>query len=325
MDYYSLLGVSEDASTDDIKRAFRRLAAEKHPDKELDPEKKNRLENEFKNLSEAYTVLSDPEKRRVYDMKGQGFSEFSAEGFDFGGMDDFFGSIFGRRPRTPDRPTVIFELELVDAIMGCQRKINVDAELPCSRCKGIGTHIANACSACGGSGNIRSNRGFVTIQHTCNVCAGSGGKREACKKCHGKRLSHVKMSTTIDIEPGTTDGLTKRVKVDDETTIDLRARVLEDKRFSRKGNDLITRISVPFWNVVLRDPVNVLGIDDTSYSIVLEKSPLEGTFIGIVKGAGVPYKGDLHVFGHVDLPEEELPQESARLMRAAFEAYKSSK
>ena len=197
VDYYALLGVSRDATPDEIKKAYRRLARELHPDVNPDPEHQER----FKLVTAAYEVLSDPEKRQMYDLGGDpasgGFGGFS-QGFDFGDiMDAFFGGGGQRGPRTRARrgqdALIRIQIELAAAVFGSTRDITVDTATACGACKGVGT-AANSqpetCPMCRGRGEIqqmqRSFLGQVMTSRPCPQCQGFGTTiPHPCPECAG--------------------------------------------------------------------------------------------------------------------------------------------
>lgn len=236
-DYYEILGVSRNATTAEIKRAYRRCAKEYHPDIN---EGDNTASEKFKKASEAYEVLSDPRKRRIYDTYGRsglenagysGFSGFSGDIFDiiediFGATEspfsDFFG--FGRRRRTKRPPSpkrgsdlrYDIQLKLEEALYGVEKEIEIYHMKVCDLCGGEGTEEETdkftVCSACQGTGQITQGSGFFTITSTCGRCKGSGYEmRSPCKRCGGDGRVKGKRTINIEIPRGVEDGYRLRV------------------------------------------------------------------------------------------------------------------
>src|SRR5208283_1630318 len=195
-DYYKILGVNDDASQDEIKKTFRKLARKYHPD--LNPGDKS-SEEKFKELNEAYAVLGDKEKRAQYDSAGTTFEQFGGGGFggsaggaafDFG---DIFGDIFGAgtegvssNARGSDILTGV-ELTLEEAFGGLTRPLAVKRTIHCDKCNGTGAEASQTCPACRGTGHMQTSKGFFKMAQTCQECRGTGKKiTSVCKKCAGR-------------------------------------------------------------------------------------------------------------------------------------------
>ena len=220
--YYDILGVSKEATDAEIKSAFRKLAKQYHPDLNKEPG----AEEKFKEIGEAYSVLSDPEKRKQYDQFGHeaytngaaqggfggGFNGFSAEDIDLSSIfDDIFGgSIFGNRSRSSskNRPTkgedslVKVNLSFEEAVFGCKKTISLDLNTTCDSCDGKGGHGEEICSTCKGRGRVvqqqRTMFGVFQTEATCPTCNGSGRTfKETCKKCNGR--GHIQKNKEIEI------------------------------------------------------------------------------------------------------------------------------
>jgi len=234
-DYYRILGVDKKASTPDIKKAYRKLARNYHPD--LNPGDKS-AENKFKDIQEAYSVLKDPEKRRQYDQFGvardqgaggrpyqQNFSGF--QGFDFSGFgsssfQDFFENIFSasqkRTPLSPEKgDDLLYSMRLgfYDAINGIQTRIKLTRMAECPKCRGQGTLSGTGnqvCPVCGGTGYTTIKRGSMRFQTICPSCGGSGvSKGRECPECHGTGQIRKSEYIKVKIPPGVNTGSKVRI------------------------------------------------------------------------------------------------------------------
>ena len=235
-DYYGILGVGKDASQDEIKSAYRSLAKKYHPD--VSSESKEVAEEKFKEISEAYEVLSDPEKRRTYDQYGSDAvnSQFSGGGFswdDFTRADDIsdifgdlFGSFFGggrrtqqRGPRQGNSLRMDIEVTLNEALTGLKKEVQVPRTVRCEPCKGTGGKDGKVetCSQCGGTGQVRSVRqtpfgGMVSVSD-CGQCGGRGRtSKEKCPECKGRGHVQKTSKVEVNIPKGVDEGSTLTLK-----------------------------------------------------------------------------------------------------------------
>jgi molecular chaperone DnaJ len=280
-DYYELLGVTRDASPDDIKRAFRRLARELHPDVSAAPD----AEHRFREVVEAYEVLSNTERRELYDRYGHAglrSGGFQPSTFDLGDLSDLFSAFFGddlfgggaraARGRGADVAASV-EIDLVDAANGATRDVPFQVAVPCERCEGNGaepgTQVAT-CPTCGGSGRVghvsRSVFGEFVRSHACDTCNGSGRRIEhPCEACNGVGRVLQERTLEVTIPPGIHDG--QRIRLTGEghagllggrsgdVYVDVRVR--PDGRFVREGNDLYCTVDLTLPQAALGATVTV--------------------------------------------------------------------
>ena len=344
-DYYEILGVSRDASSDELKKAYRKLAMKYHPDR--NPGDKS-AEERFKDSSAAYQVLSDPERRAQYDRfghaafeQGAGFGgfDFSAAGFEdifsdiFG---DFFGTARGRsRSRAQRGDDLRYDLEIrfEDAVFGTEHVINVPRLAACDTCGGKGTKGGAAratCSACRGSGQLRFQQGFFTIAKTCGQCGGQGTViKDPCRSCHGSGVTQKSQSLNIKIPPGVDSGSRLKLRSEGEAgsnggpagDLYVVINVQEHPLFVRQDNDIVCEVPVSFTQAALGAEIEVPTIEGK-----LKMKVAAGTQSGAVlrlRGKGVPDlrgsgRGDQLVRVLVETPrkltarQRELLEEFAR-------------
>ncbi|MGA1868704.1 MAG: molecular chaperone DnaJ [bacterium] len=291
-DYYEILGISNSASVEEIKKAYRRQALKYHPDR--NPNDKS-AEEKFKDASEAYEVLSDPEKRKLYDQYGHaglqnsGFSGFSnfedIFGSDiFGSFSDIFSDIFGsgsgsfRRRQRPRRGSDLeyrLNIEFREAATGISTTIEIPREETCSSCAGKGTKPGTSpsvCSYCQGSGRITHNQGLFNIRTTCPQCRGQGSIiKDPCPKCHGRgRVSETK-KIHVKIPPGVDSGQRLRITGEGEPgslggpSGDLYILIIvkEDEFFKREGDDLLCNVTISFPQAALGAEIEVPTLNGT--------------------------------------------------------------
>ena len=291
-DYYEVLGVSKDASADELKKAFRKAAVKYHPDKEGGDEAK------FKEVNEAYEVLKDSQKRQRYDQFGHagvggasgGSNPFEGFGgqnvhFDFGdgGLGDIFGQFFGgggsSRQRGPKKGRDVeasLELTFEEAIFGVEEKISLDMEDECSHCKGDTVEPGfslKTCPTCQGAGQQTRvmNTMFGAIQQavTCETCQGRGQVPEkACSVCHGKGTERRKQTVTLKVPAGIDDGATIRLSGRGEAVgrgqrgdLYIHIRVRAHKKFTREGNIILSDEHISMVDAALGAEIDVETVD----------------------------------------------------------------
>lgn len=264
-DPYEVLGVSRDASAEEIKRAYRRLAHRYHPDRNPGDRES---EERFKEVKAAYELLSDPERRSRYDRFGvdDPAAAASAGAEDLGSVfEDLFNSVFGGSGFTGGRGADLeldLEIELEDAVRGVTREVHIRSREPCASCKGTGAQGAHfdVCPTCGGFGRVRIGGGILTIQQTCPHCRGRGRvPRRVCQTCGGSGWVAGERHIRVEIPPGVDDGDRLRLRGQGDYARDggrrgdlyVRIRVRPHPVFQRKGADLYCEIPVPFPLVAL--------------------------------------------------------------------------
>jgi molecular chaperone DnaJ len=334
-DYYEILGVSRDADEATIKKAFRRLARELHPDVNQAPN----AEGQFKEAAEAYEVLSDPDRRATYDRYGhEGLRTGGyAPNFDsFGSVADIFeaffgggggfGSVFGGggRPGGPVQGgdvAVTAAVDLADAVHGTSVEVSYEAVVTCEHCHGNGAEPGTpieTCPRCQGSGQLRAVSrtpfGQVVRATVCDLCHGDGRvAKEPCKVCRGRGRKVEQPKVSVDVPAGIADG--QRIRIAGRGHAGERGgppgdlyvmiRVREDQRFVRDGDDLITAVDVSAPLAAIGTTVEVPTVDGpVELEIPAGTQPHEMLF---VRGAGVPalrgrHTGDLRVVVNVVIP-----------------------
>lgn len=339
-DYYRILGVAEAATADEIKKAYRRLAKKYHPD--ASPGDKSAGER-FKEISEAYAVLSDPDKRKQYDRMrkygafagsatGGGFRSGSGgvpfEEFSFGGLGDLFSSIFGgdsrKEPRGETLETVV-RIPFRVAALGGKVPVSVPVTETCGTCRGSGAAPGSALSVCGecrGTGQVSFGYGGFAVKRPCPACRGKGRiPSQRCGTCAGSGEVRIERRLMIDVPPGADTGTRLRLKHQGGSsggvTGDLVVvfEVEPDRFFSRDGNDVVCTVPINVVQAALGTRLKVRTLDGKS--VVLRIPP--GTQPGRkfrIKGQGIEKngtRGDQLVEIAVDIPTRLTPEQEERL------------
>jgi molecular chaperone DnaJ len=352
-DYYEVLGISRDASVEEIKRAYRRLALRYHPDK--NPDNSKEAEEKFKEVSEAYKVLSDPEKRQMYDQYGHagleaevgagaGFGGFEFDPFkifeevfgreSFGG--DVFGDFFGRRSRTraievePGRDLhYALDISFEEAAFGAKKEIQIPRYEVCSTCSGSGIKPGSqphTCPTCQGSGYVAMSQGFFSITRTCTQCQGRGTIiKDPCRDCRGTGRVRRARRVKVKIPPGVDHG--SRLRLAGEGEAGLRGgspgdlyislRLRPHPIFKRDGNNIICEVPISFTQAALGSQIKVPTLNG---GVRLKIPPgTQTNKIFRLKGQGIPYlhssgRGDQWVRVIVETPVS-LSEEQKQLLR----------
>ncbi len=353
MDYYKILGVDKNASDEEIKKAYRKLAHKYHPDKEGGDEAK------FKEINEAYQVLSDSAKRSQYDQFGQtfdnaqaggGFEGFSSHGgfggFDFseftkqqagGGWDDIFSDIFGGGggTRTGSDIQVDLDIEFDEMVSGVKKEVKLYKNVKCAVCDGTGGAPGakeSVCKTCQGTGKIRKTMqtvlGTVAQETVCHDCKGKGKTfSEKCSKCSGEGIVKEEKNITVDIPAGISDGQTISIRGEGEAgqngvppgDLFVTVHIKPHSKFHREGNDILSEESVSFTQAILGDKISV----DTVDGVVSIKIP-PGTQSGEtfrIRGKGVPYLRGMGRGNHLVKINVVIPKKINRKQRKLIKEF----
>ncbi len=345
-DYYAILGVDRNASADELKASYRKMALQYHPDR--NPGNKE-AEEKFKEAAEAYEVLSDSKKREIYNryghdgLKGNGFQGFSGFEDIFSSFGDIFEGIFGfdtgrSRSRTSARRGADLRYDLkvsfMDAAFGASPEIDIDRLEGCTTCGGSGAAPGShpsVCPTCHGSGQVTRSSGFFSINSTCPQCNGGGQIIEnPCNVCRGSGKSKVSKSLQLKIPPGIENGSRLRLRGEgEEGTLggprgDLYVFIYVEPHefFEREGSDIACQVPIPMTLAVLGGTIEVPTLEGTERIKIPKDTPHGKVFK--LKGKGIPQlrgfgRGDQLVQTMVELPsnlsrkEEKLLKEFAKM------------
>ncbi len=340
-DYYQTLGVDRQAGKDDIKKAYRQLAMKYHPDR--NPGDKQ-AEQKFKDVSEAYEVLKDDEKRAAYNRLGHAAFQQGGQqgGFDFNFtssfadvFDDLFGEFTGGRRGGggSGRGTDLrykFEVSLEEAYSGKQATIRVPTSVACESCNGSGAAAGagpTACPTCGGAGKIRSTQGFFTVERTCAACRGAGKViKNPCKECGGNGRVRREKTLSVNIPAGVEDGT--RIRLAGEGEAGMRGappgdlyvflEVKAHRIFQRDGANIYCRVPIPMTTAALGGNIEVPAIDGSRARVSIPAGTqsghqfrLKGKGMKVMRSAG---RGDMYIQALVETPAN-LSKQQQEILR----------
>jgi molecular chaperone DnaJ len=334
-DFYELLGVAKGASQDELKKAYRKLAMQYHPDKNPGDKK---AEAKFKQINEAYDVLKDEQKRAAYDRfghaafeQGGGGAGNRAGGFDFGGgnagfadiFDEMFGEFMGggRRGGGPQRGSDLrynLEISLEDAFHGKQATVKVASLHSCETCKGTGAEAGSkpvTCPTCRGHGKVRAQQGFFTIERTCPQCGGGGQIIEKpCKTCQGQGRVRKERTLNVNIPAGVEDGTRIRLAGEGEAgmrgapqgDLYLFLQIKPHKLFHRENADIYCRVPIAMTTAALGGSVEVPTVDGGRAKVTIPAGAQTGQQFRL-KGKGMSVlrstaRGDMFIEAVVETP-----------------------
>jgi molecular chaperone DnaJ len=336
-DYYEILGVSKDASPDELKKAYRKLAHKYHPDK--NPGNKE-AENLFKEASESYTILSDPEKKNQYDKYGHsGVGSISSEDVSVNIQDifgDIFGDFFGEKTssRAQRGSDLRYDLNITfyEAMFGGERVIRIRRNESCNFCNGTGCQKGKnpvKCKSCRGSGEVRISRGFFSMSQTCSTCNGIGKIiNNPCYYCNGSKLKVISKEVKVKIPPGVDNATQLRLSNEGEGGLfggsrgDLYVflKVEKHKLFEREGNNIFCEIFISFTQATLGCKIEVPTIEG-SVKLNIPKFTQTDTVFRL-KNKGIIYlgtknRGDQMVKVRVRIPKNITKKQENILIELA--------
>lgn len=330
--FYETLGVERGASLETVKKAYRKLAKEHHPDTN---QKNPQAEALFKEITHAYDILKDDQKRAAYDRYGHAAFENGAgrgnatDGFGFADLSDVFNDLFGmgnRRGNTRTRGADLrynLEISLNEAYHGKQANITVPTSVSCEPCKGIGAEPGSqpaVCTSCAGAGKVRAQQGFFTIERTCPTCGGRGQViKNPCKVCHGAGRTQKERTLNFAVPRGVEEGTRIRLAGEGEAGMqgapagDLYVfiSITPHAIFQRDGNDLYCRAPISMTTAALGGQIDVPSMDGTATRITIPEGTQSGRQFR-VRGKGMP---PLRGAGYGDLFIETLVETPMNLTK----------
>lgn len=344
-DYYQILGVGKDASPEEIKKRFRQLARETHPD--ANPDDPN-AEARFREVAEAYEVLSDPDRRARYD-RGESM-DFGDMFSSFGGLNEILEAFFGggggiggfgrsgyRRDLSGSDLSIRLEVTLAEAALGASKELKYRAPGECTTCSGTGAAkgtVPETCGTCNGQGAVQVNRrtllGTMATVAECSTCHGRGKVvTTACHTCRGRQLIDEERSVTVEVPAGVDNGARLRLRGHGGVGIDgapggdlyVTMNVTPDPVFERQGEHLFQRVVVPFTELTLGTEIEIPLIDGDTAVLTVPVATQPGTRFrmrgegaGRLNGRG---RGDLYIDAATEVPENLSKDEEALLRQFA--------
>jgi len=353
-DFYDILGVSRSADADELKRAYRKLAMQFHPDRNQSDKS---AEQKFKDINEAYDVLKDDQKRAAYDRFGhaafengsRGPGDFGFAGGFSGGFADIFEEMFGamggarRTQAGPSRGSDLrynLEVTLEDAYRGKQTTIRVATFAHCDSCKGSGAEPGTsptACRTCHGHGRVRAQQGFFTIERPCPTCQGSGQVIDKpCRPCGGQGRVRREKTLSVNIPPGVEDGT--RIRLAGEGEIGMRAAppgdlyifvaIAQHAIFQRDGANIFCRVPIPFTTAALGGAIEVPTVEGSRTRVTVPAGTQSGHQFRL-RGKGMTVlrsavRGDMYIQAIVETPVN-LTKRQQELLREFEQAGENRK
>ncbi len=353
-DFYEILGVSKSADADELKRAYRKLAMQYHPDRNSGDKTS---EQKFKDLNEAYDVLKDDQKRAAYDRFGhaafengsRGPGDFGFAGGFSGGFADIFEEMFGamgtarRGQAAPSRGSDLrynLEIGLEEAFRGKQTAVRVATLVPCDTCKGNGAEPGSrptSCRTCHGHGRVRAQQGFFTIERTCPSCQGSGQVIEKpCKSCGGQGRVRREKTLSVNIPPGVEDGT--RIRLAGEGEVGLQGAapgdlyifvsIAQHAIFQRDGANIFCRVPIPMATAALGGTIEVPTVEGSRTRVTVPPGTQSGHQFRL-RGKGMTVlrssvRGDMYIHAVIETPMN-LTKKQQELLREFEKAGESRK
>jgi molecular chaperone DnaJ len=352
-DYYSTLGTARDASADDLKKAYRKLAMQYHPDRNPGDAK---AEARFKEISEAYDVLKDEQKRAAYDRFGHAAFENGggpqAGGFDFGGaglgdiFDQMFGQFAGGRNRGPRGGSDIraaVEIDLAEAFAGTKVQLRVPTRVACEACAGTGSETKDrsaveTCPTCNGAGKVRMQQGFFLVERTCVTCSGRGQTiKNPCRICQGAGTVQRERTLSVQIPAGVEDGTRIRLSGEGEAggpgappgDLYVHVGIRPHEIFQRDGANIFCRVPLRMTQAALGGEVEVPAIDGSKARVKIpagtqsgEQFRLRGKGFSVLRSAA---RGDMYIQVAVETPQALTKRQRELLEEFEAEAKGSTK
>ncbi len=353
-DYYEVLGVTKSATADEIKQAYRRQALKFHPDK--NPGDKS-AEEKFKEATEAFQILTDPQKRQKYDQFGH--QAFGPQGpqVDYSNLEDIFSEIFGGRGaggtdsifdiffgqgarrgaggrRRGGRDGADLQLEITlnmaDVLEMQEKTLDISRLEPCDDCKGMGGSGERECSECGGRGQVAYRQGFFSFASTCPKCGGAGSSfKSSCQECRGAGVRRARRKIAMKIPAGVEDGMRLRLRDEgdagsaggDRGDLYVSVCVRPDPRFERHGTDLVQEITVSYIDAILGAEVELTDLSNEILSVKIPPATQHGAMLRL-RGKGLPSiersgRGDILVRVAVEIPKNVSGREKQLLHEIA--------
>ena len=348
-DLYEVLGLAKNASKDEIRKAYRKMAMKYHPDRNPD----SQAETKFKEAKEAYEILYDEQKRQAYDQYGHAGVDPNAGmggmgggfGGGFGDLGDIFGEIFGGGRRGGGGPQVYrgsdlkysLDISLEQAAQGFDTEIRVPSWENCDVCDGSGAKAGTqptTCSTCSGAGAVRMQQGFFSVQQTCPTCHGTGKEiKDPCTSCHGVGRKRIDKTLEVKIPAGIDDGMRIRLSGNGEPGVNggppgdlyVEIHLKQHGIFERDGDDLHCSLTIPFTTAALGGDIEVPTLTGRGEITIPEGTQAGKTFR--LRGKGIrgvrsSYPGDLYCHIQVETPVR-LSEDQKQILRQFEDALKT--